>query len=230
LRYWKPSFKPPDNYQPKSETKPSAVPIHLRGTIPLTVLGTGAVAFMLGIVTAYGQAWLPQGTRSLANSTGSWALAAFALALLAPTATRAAITGSLSLVALVGGYVTGAAIRGLPASNNLLTFWTVAALTVGPGLGLGAHWVGTQNPRLAPIGLGAMSGILVGEGAYGLSVIANTTSPPFWVAEIAGGVALLVVVGVWRLTDLRAGAPATLTTLAVASTFLVLYRLDLIAS
>jgi hypothetical protein len=191
-------------------------------TIPLTLLATVLIAFLLGILTAYGQAWLPHDTRSLANSAGCWALVAFALALMAPTVPRAVTSGAISLVALVVGYVTGAGMRGLPASSNLLTLWTIVAVSVGPGLGLAAHWV-RRNPRLAPLGLGAMSGTLVGEGSYGLLIIANTTSPPFWIAEIATGVTLLVVVGSWRLANLRAGAVATLTTLVVAIAFVVLY-------
>ena len=43
-------------------------------------LGAGLV---LGVLTAYAQGWLPDELGSLANSSGSWVLVAFLVALLA---------------------------------------------------------------------------------------------------------------------------------------------------
>ena len=162
-----------------------------------------SVSFFLGVLTAYAQGWLPEQIGSLANSSGSWALVAFLLAMLAITPVAGSVAGALSLVALLGGYVVGAGLRDFPSSTSLIVFWGVAALLVGPLLGLGGYWVKDRPGPLAAIGVGAMSGVLIGEGAYGLAFIADTTYPPYWWGSIGVGLTLLLVVAVQRFTGLR---------------------------
>ena len=157
------------------------------------------IAVLTGMVTAVAQGQLPEQVTSLANSSGSWALVAFLLASLAATPAVAAGFGSLSLLALLAGYVVGASILGYPSSARLMIFWGVAALVVGPPLGLGAHWVRQRGGRLAALGAGAMSGVLIGEGAYGLAYIADTTYPPYWWGQIVVGLVLLLAIMVRRL-------------------------------
>jgi hypothetical protein len=49
-----------------------------------------------------------------------------------------------------------------------------------------------------------MSGVLIGEGAYGMTVIADPTYPPYWWAEAAVGVVLAAcVVSLTPRTDCR---------------------------
>ena len=162
-----------------------------------------SVSLLLGVLTAYAQGWLPEQVGSLANSSGSWALVAFLLATLTTTPVAAGVAGALSLVALLGGYIVGAGLRDFPSSTSLIVFWGAAALLVGPLLGLGGYWVKDRPGPLAAIGVGAMSGVLVGEGAYGLAYIADTTYPPYWWGSIGVGLTLLLVVAVQRLTSLR---------------------------
>ena len=100
-----------------------------------------AAALVLGVLTAYGQRWLPSQMGSLANSTGSWMLAACALSLLAPSARSAAAFGCMSLVGLLAGYVLGAQMLGYPTSRSTVLFWGCAAVIAGPVLGLCAYWV-----------------------------------------------------------------------------------------
>lgn len=60
------------------------------------------VALTLGFLTAYAQEWLPTELGSLANSSASWALAAFGLALFLASGVRtAALIGTLALFALL---------------------------------------------------------------------------------------------------------------------------------
>ena len=92
----------------------------------------------LGVLTAYGQAWLPQELGPLANSSGSWALLAFFLALLGTNQRMAAMLGSLTLVALLGGYVLGAEVRGDPSSP-------LDQLTERPAGQRGERW-GVHSP------------------------------------------------------------------------------------
>lgn len=175
-----------------------------------------------------GQFWLPTEVRSLTNSSGSWSLIAFLLALLARRPQTAAACGALALIGLLAGYVLGAEVRGFPSSGSLLAFWGLAAVTAGPLLGLAAHWVGHGRRTLAAVGVAAISGVLVGEGAYALSSVADTTYPPYWWGEIVIGLVILAGVAVRRLRTARPVALATLLTLVVAGGFVAVYGLDLI--
>ena len=162
-----------------------------------------SVSFFLGVLTAYAQGSLPEQIGSLANSSGSWALVAFLLAMSTTTPVAGSVAGALSLVALLGGYIVGAGLRDFPSSTSLVVFWGAAAMLVGPLLGLGGYLVKNRRGPLAAIGVGAMSGVLIGEGAYGLSYIADTTYPPYWWGSIGVGLTLLSVVAVQRLTGLQ---------------------------
>ena len=193
------------------------------------LLVVGAVGLALGVLTAYAQNWLPQELGSLANSSGSWALLAFGLALLGPNIAVAAASGSLSLLTLLGGYVVGAGLRGDPSSSAMIVFWVAAGLLIGPLLGLGAYWVKTDSGSRAALGIGAMGGVLVGEGIYGLAYIADTTFPPYWWGEIVAGLVLLLVVVLQRLQEWRVVALAVGVTVLVAGAFVVVYSQDLLA-
>ena len=115
------------------------------------LLLAGVVSAALGVLTAYAQGWLPEQIGSLANSSGSWALVAFLLGLVAWSAREAAIIGALSLMALLVGYIVAAGIRGDPSSSGLIIFWGAAALVAGPLFGLGAAggvWTAAATSRL----------------------------------------------------------------------------------
>jgi len=73
-----------------------------------------------------------------------------------------------------------------------------------------------------------MSGVLVGEGWYGLAYVADTTYPPYWMGEIVAGVLLTGGVAILRWRHLRTAGYAVCVGAVVATTFVALYRLDLI--
>ena len=191
---------------------------------PVALTATvGLLGLALGVLTAYGQEWLPREVGSLANSSGSWALAAFLLALLATGPHVAAACGALALLALLAGYVLGAGLRGYPSGSTLIVFWGLATVFVGPFLGLGAHWVRSGRRTLAALGAGGMGGVLVGEGIYGLAYIADTTYPPYWWGQIAVGVALLCAIAVGRLRSPPLVALSVAVGLVVAAAFVGVY-------
>ena len=183
----------------------------------------------LGVATAYAQGWLPDELGSLANSSGTWALLAFLLALPATNVRMAAVLGFVALVTLLVGYALGVQVRGDSASSALFVFWGLAALIAGPVLGLCAYWLKTRLDPLAAVGIGVMVGVLNGEGVYGLRYIAGTTYPPYWWGEIIVGVALLCWVAVARLRDLKLVAVAVISSVVVAAAFVALYSQDLIS-
>ena len=188
----------------------------------------GLLGLTLGVLTAYGQAVLPQEMGSFANSSGSWALTAFLLALVAANQRMAAALGFLALITLLGGYVLGARIRGDISSSALIAFWGLAAVVAGPVLGLSASWLKTGRGYRASAGAGVMSGVLIGEGLYGLTHIADTTYPPYWWGEIVVGAGLLGYLAARRFRQLRPAAVAFVCCLVVAAAFVGIYSQDLI--
>jgi hypothetical protein len=199
------------------------------GSTVLGLLLVGAVGLALGVLTAYAQEWLPQELGSLANSSGTWALIAFALALLAAGTRAAALFGCVALLALLLGYVLGANARGFASGSSLVVFWGGAAVVVGPVLGVAAQRVRAGRGMAAAVGIGMISGVLAGEGVYGLAYIAGTTYPPFWWGEALVGVALLVVVAGARLAGARARLVAVAVAAMTALAFVAVYSQNLIS-
>jgi hypothetical protein len=180
-----------------------------------------------GLLSAFGQQWLPDNAASLANSVGSWGLVAFVLALLPRRQQSAAFAGGLALASLVTGYYMTNQLRGYPASSRTVLFWLVAAVVAGPLLGLAAHWLRHNRRPHASIGAGLVSGMLIGEGIYGLRYISDTTYPPYWRGEIiVGALTLALTVGV-RLRSTTTAALALVTTAITAVAFVFLYAANL---
>ena len=185
--------------------------------------------FALGVLTLFAQEWLPHEMGSLANSSGSWALVAFLLALPASKRSAAAMIGFLALATLLAGYVIGGEARDIASSSALIAFWGLAAVIVGPILGVCAYWIKTDRGYLAGIGAGVVSGVLIGEGVYGLTSIADTTYPPYWWVEIAVGTALLGWALVRRVRGIWPTVTALASGLVVAGAFLAIYSQDLVS-
>jgi hypothetical protein len=183
-----------------------------------------------GALTAYAQGWLPARASSLANSAGAWALVAFAVALLPRRLGSATTAAALALFGLVLGYYATNELRGNPASLRTVELWMFAAVTVGPLLGAAAWWVRHGRPGQAAGGAGAISGLLIGEGVYGLRVIGDTTYPPYWRGEIAVGAVLLALIIVVQLRSLRGAAQAVAWAAPVAAVVAVLLGADPLAS
>ncbi|MFC3689669.1 DUF6518 family protein [Aquipuribacter hungaricus] len=188
-----------------------------RTTVPVLV------ALLLGALTAFGQAHLPETLTPLANSSGSWTVVAFACALLPRSARTAALVGALAMLAMLAGYVVTNELRGFPSSSALLLFWGVLSVTVGPPAGLGAYWARTRRDLRAALGLGALAGILVGEAAYGLTVVSESTPAAYWWGSVLVGVAVTAWASVRRLRGAAAQVAAPVVAAAVATPFVGLY-------
>ncbi|GAA4943667.1 hypothetical protein GCM10023224_28080 [Streptomonospora halophila] len=184
-----------------------------------TAVGGG---LLVGCLTSYGQGLLPSALAPLANSAGSWSLIAFLLAMRGPRPWLCMLAASLSLAAMVLGYDLASVLRGYAASPVATAFWLTAAVVVGPVLGWGAATV-RRRSGLAPAAIGAMSGVLVGEGVYGLLYIADTTSPLYWSGSVAAGTALLAWACVRRFPDPRSILLGTAATALTAAAFVGVY-------
>lgn len=176
-------------------------------------------AFALGVLTSLGQKWLPDELTSFANSAGSWSFVAFLLALGVRARGLAVAAGVLALWALLAGYVVTSELRGFPASTWLVTFWGAAGLFAGPFLGLGAWWARQGTAVQGGLGAGALAGVLVGEGWYGLTVVGDTTAPEYWWVQVAAGALVVGVTTWWHRSATLLG-----TALAVAAVVAVAFR------
>jgi hypothetical protein len=184
----------------------------------------------LGGLTAYGQSVLPYHLAPLANSTGPWVLVAFGLALLARRRSGAALVGLLTLALLLAGYVLTDWARGYPSSRALIAFWGLACVLVGPVLGVAANSLRHGSRSAAALSAGLLSGVVVGEGVYGLRSIADSTSAPYWWAEIGLGIVLMAaLIEARKLGPAQALLTAATATATIAA-FVVLYSQDLITS
>jgi hypothetical protein len=195
----------------------------------MELLLVASVGFGAGVLTAYGQGWLPHAIGSLANSSAPWALVAFALSLLAANRRAARLYGATALGTLLVGYVIALEVLNLAASHALILFWGAVALGLGPLLGLAACWVRTERGVLAGLGAGAISGILAGEGIYGLVYIAGTTYPQYWWGEIALSALLLGATAAFYRWRAKTVVEALMVAVLTAALFVLVYSQDLIS-
>ncbi len=152
-----------------------------------------AASLVLGGLTSYGQTYLPFELTSFANSAGGWTILTFGLiggARLRPL--PAAVLGAVSFVLLVEGYRIVSGLRGYSYAEPFQDTWTIVGLVAGPVVGLSAALLRGTWTAWKPLAASPIVAVLVGEGIYGLTVVAQTTSPVYWVIEIVLGVALLV--------------------------------------
>lgn len=175
------------------------------------------MGFVAGGLTAYAQGWLGNGVGSLANSAGPWALAAFAVALFARGVGSAVSSSTLTLIACELGYVAATEVRGGSNAASTVQFWLIAAVLAGPPLGAAAAWSRRASHWLpAGAGAGVIGGVLTGEGAYGLTEIADTTSPAYWTVEVVLGVAAAALGVAWVVRRPVATTPASAMCIGVA--------------
>ena len=180
-----------------------------------SVSGSAVVAggLVLGAATSWAQGVLPDALESFANSPSGWTLLTVLMVVaVRPPVALGAVLGMLSFVSIVLGYTVASEVRGL--SYDPL-FWSVVGVVAGPFVGaaaavlVGRHVIGTA------LGAGALAGALIADGIYGLTVVAGTTSPVYWVLCLVGGVALVGVVAVRLRTRV---AVVTLLATAVVAT------------
>ena len=182
----------------------------------------------IGTLTSFGQTYLPFELSPLANSAGSWSLAAFLLSLIEAVPRRAAVLGALALATMLAGYALATQLRGFPVGTGRLVFWGVASIMVGPALGAGAAWVRRTDGLRAAAGGALIAGILIGEAVYGLTVIGDTSPAAYWISQLAVGGGVALVAPTRGPSGRHRAIGAALTAIA-AGAFYVTYSGNLIA-
>jgi hypothetical protein len=151
-----------------------------------------AVGLAVGALTAYAQGWLGDSTSSLANSAGPWSLAAFLVARFNRRLAPAVIGAMLTLGFCEVGYALATNVRGGTNSTSTVVFWMTAALLAGPPLGVAGSWSVSEGVRRG-LGVSVIGGVLLGEGVYGWTTLAETTEWRYWMVETVIGAAIVVV-------------------------------------
>ena len=190
---------------------------------PSALLGLSAavaVGVAIGALTAYAQGWLNGSTSSLANSAGPWSLAAFLVARYNRRMVTAVVASMLTLARCEVGYAIATNIRGGSNSTSTVTFWLAAAVLAGPPLGVAGAWSHGRGLRRG-VGFAVIAGVLIGEGLYGWTTVADTTDWRYWAVELLVG----IVVAVWAtvrcryLRDVLATIATAIATAAVVFGF-----------
>ncbi len=181
------------------------------GLAAVAVVVVGAAA--VGGLTPYGQRYLPHALSSFANSAGSWTALAFALVYLSRSRTwLAAVLGAVAFVVMNEAYGVVSNLRGSFYGAPFGGIFAVVAVVAGPVLGVAASLVRSAVELRRMLGCAVPAAVLVGEGVYGLTLIADTTSPVYWSLQALVGVAIATLV------PLRTGVKASTMTLGLAVT------------
>lgn len=150
-----------------------------------------AASLVLGGLTSYGQTFLPSALHSFANSAGGWTILTFGLIwLVRLKPLPAAVLGTVSFVLLIEGYRIVSGWRGFFYAEPFQDTFTIIGVVAGPIVGLSAALVRSGPASWKPLAAAPVAAVLIGEGVYGLTIVAATTSPVYWVLQIVLGVAL----------------------------------------
>ncbi|PZR52834.1 hypothetical protein DNL40_10550 [Xylanimonas oleitrophica] len=194
---------------------PRALRLQAVGPVLVVLLGSCA----LGMLTFPAQGFLPEALASFANSASGWTVLAASLVLWSRVGTwPAAVLGASSFVLLVLGYAVAADLAGAYYDPS---FFGLVGVVVGPFVGVAAAWLRDRGYRAA-VGAGLLGGICAGEAVYGLTVVGATTSPVYWTAIGAVGLALVGMVCV-RARAVGPRVVAAVGAAAVAVAFVEAY-------
>jgi hypothetical protein len=171
----------------------STAPAWRSGLAALVVVVVGAA--IVGGLTPIGQRYLPDALRSFANSAGAWTALTFGLVYLSRARTwLAAVLGAVSFVVMNETYGVVSNLRGSFYSAPFGNVFALVAVVAGPAVGLAASLLRSSDPRWRATGSAVPAAVLIGEGVYGLTLIADTTSPVYWWLQIAAGTVIASLV------------------------------------
>lgn len=188
----------------------------LLGQFALVALGSA----VLGGLTSFAQTFLPEALLPFANSASGWTLltalmVGFCRARTAPSA----VFGATSFVLLVLGYQVVSGLRGFPTNETL---FLIVGLVVGPFVGVAASWLHRGGWR-SIIGCGVLAGIALGECAYGLILVLESTGWFYWTVIGIVGIALTTHTAVRRVRATWARGVLIGLVAAVAVAFFIAY-------
>jgi len=148
---------------------------------------------LIGGLTSFGQGYLPVWVNSVSNSVGGWTMFCFLIVWLSRARpVLAAVLGVLVFQLLVESYSVVSEWRGFDDGDPFTSVWTVAGLAAGPLLGATAGLVRHAPPLWRALAVTPLCAVLLGEGLWALTAVADTTSPVYWWLEILLSVVFLL--------------------------------------
>jgi hypothetical protein len=160
------------------------------------VLGVAAV---VGTLTSFAEIHLPRSINAAANSSGPWAMIAFASVYFSRArGVFAAMLGACSFVFMDLFFFVAFELRVGHYPHFYLAFWLGIAIAIGPLVGLCASWLRSPRMSLRAISVAAPSSVLVGEGIFMLHRLPGV-STVYAVASVVVGVLLFVILSALRL-------------------------------
>ncbi len=165
-------------------------------------------SLLLGGLTSVAQGVLPDSIRPFANSPSGWALLTVVMiAIRRPPLLPALFLGAFSFMGLVMGYTIVSELRGLTYHPLL---WAAVALIAGPAIGWSTSATFDARLPFAVTGSSLIAGVAITDAIYGLTAVADTTSPAYWVIAGTAGVVFLGCAGLrrpvrWWVVALRVG-------------------------
>ena len=182
-----------------------------------------AASLLLGAATFFAQGSLPDALTSFANSASGWTLVTvLLLTWIRVRAAVAALLGAATFVLLTVGYATAARLQDLFYDPTL---FALVGVLVGPFVGIATSWLRAVHPWQAALGTALLAGIGVGEAVFGLTAVADTTSPVYWVLIGAAALALLIAMLIRRIRGVPWRVLAVIGTCMTAGAFVVAYEL-----
>jgi hypothetical protein len=198
---------------------------------PALVRGGAAVAMALaasaltGILTPFGEQLLPHAIRSMANSSGPWALIAFAaIYITGLRGWRAALLGAASFVTMDLSFYVVFESLGLFYPLHFLAFWMLVAIVIGPIVGLSAAWLRSPVPNFRAIAVSAAPAVLAGEGVFMLVRLPGE-STVYAMASLVVGIALFGILSRLLLREARTVALSLAIACAAGTAFFFVYGL-----
>jgi hypothetical protein len=171
-------------------------------------LGVGAVlliAAVTGALTPYGEVHLPSSISAAANSSGPWAIVAFASVYFSRIrGFGAAVLGAASLVIMNLFFFVSFEHRVGHYLHSYIEFWIAIAILVGPLVGLCASWLRSNHPVLREVGVAAPASILIGEGFFMLERLPGVSTDYAVASVVVGGILFVLLAGLrldrlWRV-------------------------------
>ena len=181
-----------------STSMAQARPLTLPGALGAIALVAG-VAAITGTLTPYASTHLPGSINSVANSSGPWAMIAFASVYLSRArGLFAALLGATSFLVMNVFFFVAFERRLGPYSLDAIGFWIGVGIVVGPIIGLCASWLRSPATILREIGVAAPGSVLIGEGLF-MVIEQPGLSPAYAHASVVVGIVLFLALAVWRL-------------------------------
>ena len=117
----------------------------------------------VGALTSILQKYLDSPWLALVNSASPWLAPAFAVGVAGRRVRDSALAGLVVCAAELLGYYATAELRGFPAGDGILLFWTVCGVVGGPLFGAAGLLWREGSGRLRGLGLALLGGAFLAE-------------------------------------------------------------------